>query len=347
MRIETKDPKLVSLMGEFLRTYLPCVRNRDEDTVASYRYSINLYVSYLETSGKATVLTMQSSDFSQGNIVGFLSWLKSERNNVATTINHRLSDIRGFCRYLCKKKAIDPDKYEEICEINDVSDDRVVDFTWLSVNDVSLILQNAKKSRDAVRDHFLLSLLYESGARINEVLSARLLDIKETSGGEADVHFYGKGKKHRITPLSKEIWSQFSGYRDEYHRNGRPDDLLFYSFRNGRKNKMSSDNVSRILTLCEAKVREGNPDLIHLHSHLFRRTRAMHLYQAGVPLPTISEWLGHSNIETTRFYAKVTEEMKREALHKLADSDKSVFKDDVAFKYANNEDAIKRLCGLK
>lgn len=73
----------------------------------------------------------------------------------------------------------------------------------------------------------------------------------------------------------------------------------------------------------------------------------MHLYQAGVSLPTISEWLGHSNIETTCFYVKVTEEMKREELHKLSDSDSSAFKDNVAFKYANDEDAIKRLCGLK
>ena len=81
---------------------------------------------------------------------------------------------------------------------------------------------------------------------------------------------------------------------------------------------MSSDNVSRILDGCETKARKDNPELLHLHSHLFRRTRAMHLYQAGVPLPTISEWLGHSNIETTRFYAKVTEEMEREALHKLS-----------------------------
>ena len=97
--------------------------------------------------------------------------------------------------------------------------------------------------------------------------------------------------------------------------------------------------------ICNSIVRFAQSS--HLHSHLFRRTRAMHLYQAGVPLPTISEWLGHSNIETTRFYAKVTEEMKREALHKLSDSDSSVFKDDVVFKYANDEDAIKRLCGLK
>ena len=347
MRIKVKDPNLVSLMGEFMRTYLPCVRNRDDDTIASYRYSINLFVAYLESENKVTVLTMQASDFNQKNIAGFIAWLKSDRNNVATTINHRLSDIRGFCKYLYKKRAIALDAYEAIREISDVDDDRVIDFTWLSTNDVCLILKSTESNRDAIRDRFLLSLLYESGARINEVLSLKLLDIKTTSNDEADVHFYGKGKKHRITPLSKEIWHQFDRYCEKYHPARNQEDLVFYSFRNGRRNKMSSDNVSRILKGCEEKVCNSNPDLTHLHSHLFRRTRAMHLYQAGVPLPTISEWLGHSNIETTRFYAKVTEEMKREALHKLSDSNSSVFKDDVAFKYANDEDVIKRLCGLK
>ena len=170
---------------------------------------------------------------------------------------------------------------------------------------------------------------------------------RPASGGEADVHFYGKGKKHRITPLSKEIWKQYGRYCESYHPSTKPEDLMFYTYRNGHRNMMSSDNVSRILLKCETKLRKDNPGLIHLHSHLFRRSRAMHLYQAGVPLPTISEWLGHSNIETTRFYAKITEEMKREALHKLSESDKSVFKDDVAFKYANDEDVLKRLCGLK
>lgn len=347
MRIKIKDPQLISLMGEFMRVYLPCVRNRDEDTVASYRYSINLFMAYLEAENGVTIKTLQSSDFNQKNIADFMAWLKSARNNVATTVNHRLSDIRGFCRYLHKKNVITLDEYETIREINDADDDRVIDFIWLSTSDVCLILKSVAGNRDAVRDHFLLSLLYESGARINEVLSLRLLDIKETLSGEADVHFYGKGKKHRITPLSKEIWVQFGRYREKYHQDIAPDSLMFYSFHNGQKNKMSSDNVSRILDGCETKVRKDNPGLIHLHSHLFRRTRAMHLYQAGVPLPTISEWLGHSNIETTRFYVKVTEEMKREALHKLSDSDSSVFKDDVAFKYVNDEDTIKRLCGLK
>ena len=91
MRIQAKDPRLISLMGEFMRAYLPGVRNRDEDTITSYRYSINLFVTYLESEHKVTVMTMQSSDFSQKNIVSFMAWLKSERKNVATTINHRLS----------------------------------------------------------------------------------------------------------------------------------------------------------------------------------------------------------------------------------------------------------------
>ena len=186
MRIKAKDPNLVSLMGEFMRTYLPGVRNRDTDTIASYRYSINLFVAYLEAEKEVTVLTMQASDFNQKNIVGFMAWLKSDRNNVATTINHRLSDIRGFCRYLYKKHAIALDEYEAIREINDVNDDRVIDFTWLSISDVCLILKSTESNRDAIRDLFLLSLLYESGARVNEVLSLKLLDIKTTSNDEAE-----------------------------------------------------------------------------------------------------------------------------------------------------------------
>lgn len=86
MRIKAKDPQLISLMGEFMRVYLPCVRNRDEDTVASYKYSINLFMAYLKAENGVTAMTMQSSDFNQKNIAGFMSWLKSARNNVAPTI---------------------------------------------------------------------------------------------------------------------------------------------------------------------------------------------------------------------------------------------------------------------
>lgn len=347
MRINAKDPILISCIADFLKIYLPSVRNRHQNTIDSYRNTINLYLLFLQTTFDITLMTIHSEDFSQKNIILFMSWLKDERGNAAPTINHRLSDIRGFCKYLAKKKAITLISYEEIREIKDVIDERVSDFTWLSVNDIKSVLEQISASRDSIRDRFLFSLLYESGARIDEVLSLTLKDIRPVSGGEADVHFFGKGRKHRITPLSGEIWNQYQNYCEKYHPQKEHDELLFYTFRNNKRNKMSQDNISRILNTCEGHLREKQPDLLHLHAHLFRRSRAMHLYEAGVPLPTISEWLGHSNIETTRFYAQITTKMKRDALHKLSESDKSVFKDDVAFKYAGNEDMLKRLCGLK
>ena len=98
MRIKAKDPNLIAIMGEFMRTYLPGVRNRDDDTVASYRYSINLFVAYLESENNVTVLTMQASDFNQKNIVGFMAWLKSDRNNVATGCQIYVGSVGTFTR---------------------------------------------------------------------------------------------------------------------------------------------------------------------------------------------------------------------------------------------------------
>lgn len=347
MRIKSKDPELISHIGNFLNSYLPLVKFRDHDTIASYRFSLNIYLNYLNNKYGLTLMTLTAADFNQKNIADFKSWLVLERSNVATTVNHRIADLRGFCKYLSKNKLIDDTSYESIREVGDMKDERVIEFEWLTVEDTKLVLDQTAYSRDKVRDRFILSLAYESGARVNELLSLRVSDIHITSNKEIDVHFFGKGSKHRITPLSKEIYEQYERYCTLYHPNKEVDALLFYTVRNCEKSKMSNDNIERILKKCEAQAKKTNPDLPHLHSHLFRRTRAMHLLEAGVPITTISDWLGHSNLETTTFYAQVTQRMKRDALSKLADSDKSVFKSDSKFKYADNEEVLKRLCGLK
>lgn len=347
MRPTARDQRLVSLIGEFMTSYLPVVRRRDGDTVASYRTSINLFLSFLSSERGVTLAAATASDFGQANVVAFMAWLSEERRNAAPTVNHRLSDIRGLCRFLHSRGAIDAVAWEAVREVAEVPDDRAVEFTWLSVAEVREVIGSVSPNRDALRDRFLLSLLYESGGRIGEVLSLTVGDLRPTKSGEVDVHFYGKGNKHRVTPLSSEIWSRFGSYAERYLPDRRASDLVFYVRRHGGRHAMSHDNVERVLRGCERRLREGElPDLQHLHSHLFRRSRAMHLFEAGVPLPTISDWLGHSNIETTRFYAKVTETMKRDALGKLSEGDQAVFDSDVAFKYAGDEEMLKRLCGL-
>ena len=93
-------------------------------------------------------------------------------------------------------------------------------------------------------------------------------------------------------------------------------------------------------------AREKMPSIPHIKPHLFRHTRAMHLYMAGMPLELVSQWLGHSQMETTLIYASATAEMKRKQLEKIYNKENSVFKENERFKYENDDETIKRLYGL-
>ena len=348
MSARLADPRLVPLIGEFLNTYLPVVRRRDEDTVRSYRTSVNLFLDYLRQERGVALAAITPADLCPESLTGFMDWLRETRGNAAPTINHRLSDVRGLCHYAESRGVLDRLAYELVREVSAVPDDRATEFTWLETDEVCAVLEAVASNEKGLRDNFMLSLLYESGGRIGEVLALRVSDLAPAKGGTVDVHFYGKGKKHRRTPLSQEIWDRFREYSDEYLPGAAPSDLVFYVEQHGKRHEMSHDNVEKMLKKCEGALRSGGlPELQHLHTHLFRRSRAMHLYQSGVPLPTISEWLGHSRIETTKFYAKVTELMKRDALGKLAESDHAVFKSDVAFKYADDDETLRRLYGIR
>lgn len=348
--LKIKDPELYRLMKNFLTTYLPDTRQKSEHTVQAYRDALNLYMRFLEDTKSIRFKDVSVSDFNQVNISAFLSWLHDKRKNASTTINQRLSHIKVFCKYIQKKDILSFEVYSEISDIAEYKDERVKEFIWLTIEDVKLILRQPEvNKKTGIRDRFFISLMYESGCRDDEILHLKLKNIVINKAGEPDVHIFGKGNKHRCTPLSIEIVPYFNEYCKQYHPDttGNREELLFYTVRNGVKCKMSQDNVQRFMKTYEKKARETKEDLPHIHPHLWRRSRAMHLYLAGVPLPLVSEWLGHSSMETTQIYARATDEMKRQAQRKLGEKEGSVFKDDVVFKYADNEEILKKLAGLK
>jgi len=240
--------------------------------------------------------------------------------------------------------------YAGLCEIMEIArmpDMRKIKRPYLSIRDMKLIMQQPDQSKKTgIRDKFYIALLYDSGCRDQEILDLKVKDFSITRKGEADLHIIGKGNKYRVTPITEDVVKIFREYCKVYHLNTDSDAYLFYTVRNGIQTKMSDDNVQRFLKLYGNTARIDNPELPHLHPHLFRRTRAMHLYTAGVPLPLISEWLGHSRLETTGIYASATTEMKRKAVDKLGHDEKSVFFSEEKFKYADNDDMLKRLYGL-
>lgn len=162
----------------------------------------------------------------------------------------------------------------------------------------------------------------------------------------AQLHIIGKGNKFRATPISAELIPMFKDYCRWFHTDSTPDDYLFYVRRKGTLERMSRDNVQRFVEKYGSLARASMPSIPHIHPHLFRHTRAMHLYMAGMPLETGSQWLGHSQLETSLIYARATTEMKRAAVAKIASKENSVFKDDEKFKYSDDTAMIKRLYGL-
>jgi len=161
----------------------------------------------------------------------------------------------------------------------------------------------------------------------------------------------GKGPKIRTVPLSQKTVEHFRNYTRIFHSEPgcKPDDPLFYTTQYGEKRPMSDDNVRKFMKgYCE-NARAVCPEVPeHIHPHLWRHSRAMHLYQHGMDLTLVSQWLGHVNLETTLIYAHADTEHKRRAIEKAmcardADSDKAAFS-----RYRLTDDEmIKQLYGLK
>jgi len=348
--MKIKAPELFRLIKEFLTVYLPIIRKKSNHTVSSYRSAMNLYLTYIQESKEKHLADIVVADFNQKDIQGFMYWLSNNRKNEASTINQRLSHIRGFSKYMMKNDFISYAELSEINEIAKIPDVRKKELLWLTVQDMKLILEQPDmRKKTGLRDKFYIALLYESGCRNQEILDLKVKDFAITKNGEGNLHIIGKGKKYRVTPITEDVVKIFQNYCKVYQPNAdtKMEAPLFYTIRNGITSKMSADNVQRFLKVYEKSARTNNPELLHLHAHLFRHTRAMHLYMAGVPLPLIAEWLGHSKLETTMIYASATIKMKRKAVQKLSLDEKSVFKNNVPFKYANNDEILKRLCGLK
>lgn len=340
-----KDPELFRKIKCFLTEYLPVIRAKSNNTINAYRTTINLYLTYIQQSKKIEIAEIVKGNFNQADIISFLNWLELERDNSISTRNQRLANIRQFCKYLMSFDMLGYAEYAMIQQIAKKKNPKTDDLVFLSIEEMKLVLKQPNVlKKTGIRDRLYLALLYDSGCRNQEMLDLKLKDFVNT-GTAAELHILGKGNKSRVTPISNDVAALFVGYCNAFHPYRQPEDYIFYTTRNGIVTQMSSDNVARFMKQYEIQIRRIKPDITHLHPHLFRTTRAMHLYMAGMPLPLVSEWLGHAQLETTSIYAKATMEMKRKAAVKITNIENSVFEEE-RFKYADDDEIIKRLYGL-
>jgi integrase/recombinase XerD len=198
-------------------------------------------------------------------------------------------------------------------------------------------------TRTGLRDQFFMILMYDLAARDAEMLALNVADINTR---RLTVDLLGKGAKPRRLPITSETAGHFDRYAAVFHPNRQPADATFYTTRNHRPTRMSDDNVARFIRQHAATAKARCPDVpARVHPHMLRHSRAMHLYQAGMPLALLTEWLGHADPETTLIYAHADTEMKRQALENASSA--TTRSPLPAPLWHDHEDIIQRLCGLK
>lgn len=310
-----------ALARSFLKVYLPDMREVSPNTVKAYKQALETFIKYLEASG-STRDSITIGTFTPPCIEGFMVWMSKEQNLKPRTCNLRLSAIKAFLRY-CSRHAITNESISREVLALPMKKVRKEKIEYMSENAAAAII-NAPDNRSVIgrRNKTMLSLLYDSAARVQELVDIKVDDLylneRANADGESFVMLRGKGNKLRNVNLSPKTAKLIQSYLNEFHPGENRGMPLFYTKRAGSLWPLSVDSVSRILRENADKARLGASDIPkRIHCHLVRKSRAMHLYIAGVPLPAIMELLGHASMNTTSgFYAFVTWEMVSEAMKK-------------------------------
>lgn len=263
--------------------------------------------------------------FGRDNIKTYILWLK-EQGYSPKSINLKLTAIRSFLKYCSEEDFELRGIYTEVCSIKKLKEEKKpIQYLQPTATSAILSAYDSKTSKHR-RNRMLLILLYDTGARVQELSdlnsSSLHLNSKKTY-----ITLVGKGRKSRNVPLMAKTIKHLEVYLKEFHPTGN-ETPLFYSLLDGKPHRLSTDSISLVLKTAADKARQTCNDVPdNIHCHLIRKTKAMDLYKNGVPLPFIMQLLGHESMSTTSgFYAFATLEMMSEAMNKAApkfgDSDK-------------------------
>ena len=328
-----KNADFPSLLTAFLTNYLPGQRNVSANTIKAYRDTFVLFLRFCRDTHGWTPEKLGLQKINESVVLEFLDFLERERHCCKRTRNQRLTALHSFFRYAQTEM---PEYLVQCQRILAIPFHRPQNrpVTYLSPDELALLLSKIDlKTSGGRRDAVLLSFLYDSGARVQELCDLTPRDLRLDQ--PAHVLLSGKGKKKRIVPLMANTVHLLQQHLKENgllmeHCRDRP------LFTNRFKTQITRSGVRYILLKYVQRSGIERPRKTDTISpHTLRHTKAMHLLMAGAPLPIIRDFLGHEDISTTGLYARANIEMKRAALEKTEKISPSlppsamIWKDDV------------------
>lgn len=344
-----KDKQLFELLNRYFTEYLPEYRSASEHTLKAYRAGVNAFLEFLKKKHDLALFDISFSMITTESLSEYLMYLKSIGNSDSTCRN-RLACLKAFLKYCSDIDSTLAFYYMATDTVAVKREPVCVKIDYLSEKAIRLLIdQPDRTTLKGQRDMFFMILLYDTGARVDELLSARIRDLQTES--PAKIRLTGKGRKTRTVPLSLKTVSHFKRYLSKFHPEATiySDEYIFYTNRGGKYQKMSHDTVLAFMRAYGLAARKYCPEIPeNVHPHLFRHSRAMHLYQGGMDLTLVSQWLGHANLQTTLIYAHADTEQKRKAIELATSCESPSRKNPSAKSYTvSDEDTLRKLYGLK
>ena len=298
-----------SSLTAFLVDYLPRHRGMSTNTVIAYRDTFVLLLRYMRDAMDISVENVDFDSLGKGTVEGFLGWLAVSRKSGTRTCNNRLTAIKSFYRYV---QSVAPELITQAAGVLSIRDRKVTQglIPYLTVKAVGHILAVAENV--GIRTLAMLSLLYDSDARVQELCDLKVCDLHLKR--PATVRLTGKGKKTRVVPLTPQVGSILNKYmKDADLADG---DAPFFT--NNRNEAIGRAGVAYILKTCVKNAAAAHPGSLppKVTPHQLRHSKAVHMLENGVNMVYIRDFLGHSSVVTTEMYAKASPELKRKALEK-------------------------------
>jgi len=302
-------------LSKFLTDHLAGERDLSPQTIASYRDAIKLLLTWFRDVQATPPEKLRLSDLDRERVLAFLDWLQAERGNSPATRNQRLAVIKSFARYTAIERPEFLDQATQILAIKQKKTP-ATDMGHLTGVEVKALLAEPDPTTPrGLRDTVLLCTLYDTAARVQEICDLNTSDVR--AARPMVVTLRGKGSKTRRVPLmdpTAQLVEDYLNRRARHPGVGADADPLF----NGpQQTRLTRWGITKILARHVQSLRRRDPGYaagMNVTPHVIRRTRAMHLLQAGVNLIYIRDLLGHADVSTTEIYARADAEAKRKAI---------------------------------
>lgn len=304
----SSPPTLGALLQSFFTDHLITVKGLRPASVRSYRDTIRLLLTFVADQRRTKITRLRLEDLNFERIVAFLRHLEHDRGNSIRTRNQRLAALHTLFDYIATREPAMLDQCQRIAAI---PMKRVAppETQFLERDEIQALLKAMPDTgRHALRDRTLLLLLYNTGARVQEIadLQAGNLDL----GVHPVVRLRGKGDKWRTCPLWRQSADLLQTLLDTLPASATPETPVFSSDGGRALTRSGIYKIVRRHASDFDDVRTGR----RVTPHVFRHTAAVHLLEAGVEVNVIRGWLGHADLNTTNRYAQINTRAKQEAL---------------------------------